>query len=460
MNRQIVKATARNVKGIHYVEIFPRDLTIVGGKNGQGKSSLLDAIAYTLGGASLCPEAPIRHGETEATCEIELSGDQKFLVKRRWYTGEDGEVKTTLTIKTPEGHTVGSPQAVLDRITGKLGFDPCRFMSLPKREQLQQLQQLLGIDPKPLNDKKKSIYDERAATNRLLNLERTRQRDMPTFPEVAGSVSVEEMTQELLQLEQANKAARDEQAKLRARVREASVIVQQSQEEVRGAQRRVDGARKDVEALRQRLREAEEALESERVSHMKAAASLAKAEESAQEAEKFLASYVPVILSPGPIVEKIAHAENLNAKWNANVAAQRQLQTVERLEAESKRLTGLMEAIDEEMMALMKKASWPVEGLGMNEESVTYKGIPFSQLSAAEQRLVAFSVGLKSCKSPFVFIHDGSLLDEDSLDHFARMAAEAHVQLFVERVGSGSECHIVIEGGVVKLSQQGYVVAG
>ncbi len=53
-----------NVKRIRAVQIVPTadGLTVIGGRNGQGKTSVLDAIAWALGGNKLRPQNPNRDG--------------------------------------------------------------------------------------------------------------------------------------------------------------------------------------------------------------------------------------------------------------------------------------------------------------------------------------------------------------------------------------------------------------
>ena len=59
---RIVSLTAENVKRISAVHIVPGDggVVLIGGRNAQGKSSVLDSIMYALGGASAIPDEPIR----------------------------------------------------------------------------------------------------------------------------------------------------------------------------------------------------------------------------------------------------------------------------------------------------------------------------------------------------------------------------------------------------------------
>ena len=59
---KINKLEIENVKRIKAVKIEPtaNGLTIVGGKNNQGKTSVLDSIAWALGGEKYRPSQALR----------------------------------------------------------------------------------------------------------------------------------------------------------------------------------------------------------------------------------------------------------------------------------------------------------------------------------------------------------------------------------------------------------------
>ena len=61
---KINKLEIENVKRIKAVKIEPRanGLTIVGGDNNQGKTSVLDSIAWALGGEKYRPSQAQREG--------------------------------------------------------------------------------------------------------------------------------------------------------------------------------------------------------------------------------------------------------------------------------------------------------------------------------------------------------------------------------------------------------------
>jgi DNA repair exonuclease SbcCD ATPase subunit len=111
-NMRIINLQVENVMGIKAIDITPADdLVILGGDNGAGKSSVLNAIAFALGGVSEIPEKPIHEGEAKAKILVNL-GD---LVVTRILTRTEKGYNTTLEVRTADGAKLSSPQAILDK---------------------------------------------------------------------------------------------------------------------------------------------------------------------------------------------------------------------------------------------------------------------------------------------------------------------------------------------------------
>lgn len=61
---KITNLELENIKRIKAVQLTPSEsgLTVIGGNNGQGKTSVLDGIAWALGGDKFKPSQPQRDG--------------------------------------------------------------------------------------------------------------------------------------------------------------------------------------------------------------------------------------------------------------------------------------------------------------------------------------------------------------------------------------------------------------
>lgn len=155
---RIIKLQAENVKRLKAVEITPDgNLQVIAGRNAQGKSSVLDAIWFALGGgaAQRSTARPVRDGEDHASVVLDL-GD--MVVTRTW-TGD----KTALKVESPEGAVFRSPQTLLDGLIGRLSFDPLAFSQQDEKTQLAELLTLveLPFDPAQLDEQRSQLYAER-----------------------------------------------------------------------------------------------------------------------------------------------------------------------------------------------------------------------------------------------------------------------------------------------------------
>ena len=111
--------------------------------------------------------------------------------------------------------------------------------------------------------------------------------------------------------------------------------------------------------------------------------------------------------------------------------------------------------IDEAKQDLLSKAKFPIEGLSFDESGVYYNETPFSQCSSAERLRVSTAMGMAALnKDPnglkIILIRDGSLLDADNLKMISDMAEKNGYQVWIERVGEGQECTVIIEDGYLK----------
>ena len=349
---RIVKLEAENIKAIKAVEITPAGhLVEITGRNGQGKSSVLDSIWWALAGASAVDPVPIRTGETEARIRLDLG---EIVVTRHFAERENGPAATRLTVETAEGARFPSPQALLDGLLGALAFDPLAFSRLPPREQYVQIRDMVGLDFDADEAANCADYDARTEANRNAKAKRanadaiTVSDDAPAEP-----VSVTALMAELDAADAANRE-RDQRADRRTRT--------------------LDACRDhEAEADRRDARAAELRAEADKM-----ATAAAQARKDAVAARKRVADAPPLPdpIDTAPIRERIAGAEEVNAA----VARRERKATItadaEAAEAESKRLTEAMDTRKADMLKRLEAADMPVDGLGMADGAVTLNGHP------------------------------------------------------------------------------------
>lgn len=398
MTLKVLNLKAENFKRIKAIDITPDgDMVFVGGKNAQGKTSVLDAIWAALAGgeAARAIKKPIRDGESFAEVTLDLG---EYIVKRRWTKDDAG----TLTVTAPSGAKFSSPQKMLDEIIGARAFDPLAFTRLPAKDQVTSLLGLvdLEVDLDELAAKRKGLFDQRTEIGR-------QGKALGEAPPLYEGVPDEEQSA----------------ADLVARIREAQ-----------------DTARSNA------------ALEAESLA---ATARVAQLEQELAEAQATASGLSNREIQPHEDPEKLeadlAAVEDTNQKVRHNQAARQTDKQRDALRTTYDTLTASIETLDKQKVNALAAAEFPVPGLSFGDDGVTLKGVPFSQASAAEQLKVSTALAIAANPSLRVLrILDGSLLDSDSLKIIADMAKDNDYQVWVEVVDETGEIGFVIEDGEVR----------
>lgn len=411
---RVVKLEAENFKRLSAVEITPdpdASTVTIAGRNAQGKSSVIDALWSALAGSAAAKgtstSRPIRDGESSARVTVDL-GD--IVVTRTW-TGD----KTALKVESKDGARYTSPQRMLDEMIGRLSFDPLAFASLSAKAQQAELLALveLPFDPELLADERATAFSERTDVGRLV---KQLQGQLDGFGEIPDGTPDEVQSVSVLVEEL-----------------DAAVALQSAAERAAGA----------VAAARDSVAYAE--------------AELAKAEallaQNTRNYELALGAQAEVADPPDveAIRSRIAGLDAVNAAVREKQSRGRVAEQLESASADYERLTARIRECDETRSAGLAGAEFPVEGLGFDDEGVTFRGVPFAQASAAERLRVSVAMAMAlNPKVRIIRITDGSLLDEDNLALIESMAADNEFQVWVEVVGDRGGQAVVIEDGAVK----------
>lgn len=424
--RKIIGLAAENFKRLKAVNINPDGtLCIVSGKNAQGKSSVLDAVWSALGGANASPPRPIRNGSKRALVELDL-GD--LIVTRTWYSEQ-----STLTVRDADSAKLGTPQRILDRLVGKLGFDPLAFTRMDARTQAETLRKLVGIDLGDLAMRRDALTEERKELNRAIKQQKGQ---LAGLPEPAPDTPADPVDTEALLAEL--RAAREDQ---------------QANEQIRAARARLGNTRQSVVD-----RIAEIDREIARLTEARDKANGRLAEIDAEQAE--LDAQMGELVDPpiADLEQRLADAQGVNQRVRDKRERDALRQSILDNEIHADDLTAQLAAIDAEKAKRLAEAAsrLPVPGLGFDEDGVTLDGVPLEQASSAQQIRAglaisaALSNGLK-----VALIRDGSLLDEDGLRAVHEWAEREGVQVFMERVADPKDgMGIVIEDGTVIADRQ------
>ena len=411
---KITSISVRNFERIISADVTPgTHLFIVGGKNGHGKSSLLDAVKSVLGGKRASPDEAVHFGAEQADTTIKLDNGLEIRKKIK----PDGSESVSVT-RSIDGALakVSSPQQLLSQLAGSLALDPFALMRLDDKAQLKVLRDLTGLDTSSFDVAEKKAFDERTDVGRR-GKELSAQIEGIPLDESAPTAPAD--TAELMRQLAA------EQAKTSA--------VEAGKRSIEAAQRKVASAEAEVERLTALLAQAESAAATAR-------SELVRVSESA-----------PCDAgNDAPIREAIANASDDNARYEAQV---RRRKLVEQRQAMTDKWQALTSTIDKaraDKAAAIAAAKMPIDGLELTETGVRYLGAPLKQASSAQQLQV--SLAIAAALAPqlrTLLIREGALLDEDSLAAVAKFCESNDIQVLMERVGIGEECSIVMHDGMV-----------
>ena len=402
---KIIALEAENVKKLRYVWLEPDGtLQVIGGRNAQGKSSVLDAVWLALGGgdASRNIGRPVRDGETTAKVMLDL-GD--IIVTRTWDT-KGSKLKVTRSDHTE----IKAPQGILDALVGKLSFDPLEFTRMNARAQRDTLLGLidLPIDLDALDTARQQAFDERTQIGRD-------EKALGEIPKVEKGAPTEEASP----------------SELIAKIREIEAANYQITQTAAYHESAVERAKSLKETIAQLT--ADLAQQEQDVTRLAAEVATAGNPKSTAELEAQLADL---------------ETHNVTARANSTALAKAAEAKALRKAYDTKTME--IQKIDADKAAALATAVMPVPGLGITSEGLTYQGVPLSQASSAEQIRVSLAMGMAlNPRLKMLMIHDGSLLDTDSMTAIHTQATEHGYQILVERVGDGDEGAIILEDGEI-----------
>lgn len=425
---KIVQLTATNIQRLYAVDITPDSpLVKICGKNGEGKSSVLDSICSAIGGKAYVNDVPIRQGAESAEVVIRLDNGVTI---RRTFTESGTYLKVT---GAPNGK---SGQAALDDLLGKLGFDPLAFMRMEARQQAQTLRDLLGLDFTEHDADRKRLYDERTIVNRRLDEMRAAVATLPHYPDAPDAeVSSADV---LAKIEAAQKHNSQQVTLSAAQTQARAALVQ--------ANSAIATTRATIAALEKQLATAKATLATQQ-------SASAAAEHAVCKAQEAVAHFEP--MDTTDLKAQLAGAEETNRQVRANAQRAAAIAEGQAKKAHADELTDSIIHLDEQKDATLESTAFPVPGLSFADDQVTYNGLPFSMASTAEQQRVSVAIGAAmNPKLKVIIIREGSLLDKRSLASLHEMAVEKDYQIWLERVTNGEESadgtSIVIEDGRVK----------
>lgn len=394
-----------NVKRVKAVQFEPSadGLTIIGGRNGQGKTSVLDAIAWALGGNNYKPSVPERDGAlVPPNLHIELSNG--LIVERK---GKN----STLKVTDPNGNKSG--QQLLNEFVSTLALDLPKFINGSDKDKADSLLKILGIGDvlSQLDTKENQLYAQRTEVGRIADRKKKAADEMPMYPNVPKEpVSATELIkeqQEILARNGENERKRQDAARYERMLAETQIAFDEAKAALQKAEQDCLTARKSAEDLH---------------------------DESTDELEK-----------------NLAEIEALNIKIRANSTKEAAEIEANNLQQEYDGLTEQIESVREERNKLLDSAELPLPGLSVKDGKLIYNNMPWDGMSGSDQLKVATAIVRKlNPQCGFVLMDKLEQMDLETLQEFGVWLKQEGLQVIATRVSTGNECSIIIEDGMVK----------
>jgi hypothetical protein len=416
----VIKLSVDSYRRITAVDIAPTQVQVVGGRNGQGKTSLLDAICVALFGPKWdATTEPIHEGSNTATIVVgldDVAGHGPLTVTRTYRTGKAGAVTTKVEVTRPDGSTLSAPQTVLDELIGRLGANPGEFLALPEKQQRAAVLKLVDLpfDLDALEAERRALYDDRTVVGRDVAAAKALvAAETDPGPGETEPISVADAAKAWADAVAANTAAAAHQGRVE----------------------------RSADAL---------AHSAARVADLETQLAAAKAElAAAGTAHQLLIDERPETVDEQPLADQVRDLEAINRDRAARARYQLLVATADDLVRHQTSLTAQINEIDRRKDEALQAAVMPAPGLTITEAGIDLNGHPFTQASQAERLRVALAIAAAADPTVRVaVIRDASLFDDDSLAAIAEWATANDYQVFLEVVGDAGG--VVIEDGAVK----------
>ena len=419
MSVKITALEAENVKRIKAVALTPSPtgLTLVGGNNNQGKTSVLDALAWALGGDRFRPDAAQRDGAL-APAHLKVTLSNGVVVERK---GKNA----SLTVTDPTGRRSG--QQLLNAFVEPLALDLPRFMEASDKEKADILLRIIGIGTElhTRDMEIKALYDKRTFTGQLAAQKKHFAEELISYPD-----------------------APEEPVSASDLIRQQQEILARNGENQR-KRNQLDKLIDEKNQLNFTLRDLDEKIEDLKEEYKQTQAKSTDLENQIFQARKSAAQLQDE--STAELEASIRDIEEINQKVRANLEKSRAEDEAARYASDYDKLTEQITQKRADRMALLNGADLPLPGLGVENGALTYNGKHWRDMSGSDQlRVAAAIVRRLNPDCGFVLLDKLEQMDMATLSEFARWLEAEGLQAIATRVSTGSECQIIIEDGMVK----------
>lgn len=414
-----------NVKRVRTVayEPSPDGLTLIGGKNSQGKTSVLDSIAWALGGNKFAPDSPQRD-DSSAPPHIKVVLDNGLVVERK---GKNSD----LTVTDPSGKRFG--QKLLDSFVSQLALDLPKFMNANDKEKADVLLKVIGVGDQlqAIDQEHQAMYNKRQAFYSLMTSKQAYAAELPEYPDApeqpVSALDLIQQNAEILARNGENQKKRDKVAQLF----ETKALLT---EKYNVKARQYADLARDLEQLAGQLQHIDDDID------------IAK-----KTAEQLIDE------STDEIQAKIAHIDEINEHVRANQAKTAAQIEADMMSRQYAQMSAEIDELREKRRALLEGANLPLPNLSVEGGCLTYKGHKWGDMSGSDQLIVAASIIRKlNPQCQFILMDKLEQMDLDTLNSFNTWLKAQGLQVIATRVSTGNECQIIIEDGLIKPEEPVY----
>ena len=404
MSMKINKLEIENVKRIKAVKVEPKanGLTVIGGNNNQGKTSVLDSIAWALGGERYKPSQATREGSViPPTLHIVMNNG--LVVERK---GKNSALKVT----DPNGQKAG--QQLLNEFVEQLALDLPKFMEASGTEKAKILLQIIGVGPQlaQIEQQEEELYQERLYIGRTADQKEKFAKEQPYFADAPKDLI---SASELIRQQQEILARNGEN--------------QRKREQLHQLEQKYQRINEQITALLAEQKQVENDLETARKS------ALNLNDESTEELE-----------------QNISNIEEINRKVRANLDKEKAEDDAKTYRDQYNSLTKDLEDVRDKKAQLLNSAELPLPELSVKEGELIYKGQKWDNMSGSDRLKVSTAIVRKlNPNCGFVLLDKLEQMDMKSLQEFGEWLEAEGLQAIATRVSTGDECSIIIEDGYV-----------
>lgn len=412
MTIKIASLTTENVKRVKsvHIEPSPNGLTIIGGNNNNGKTSILDSIAWALGGNKYRPSKAQREGSVvPPTINLKLSNG--LIVERK---GKNSDLKVT----DPTGNKAG--QNLLDSFVEELAINLPKFINSSDKEKANTLLEIIGVGQQlyELECQEKEKYNMRRSIGQIADQKEKFAKEQPFYPEAPKTlVSITDLItqqQDILAKNGENQRKRDMTDQLHRQATQLMAEIERQENTLANLKAQYQSVLRDYDVAQKTSEQLQD--------------------ESTEELE-----------------ESIANIEAINIKVRANLDREKAEQDAAEYRAQYSSLTTEIESLRKQRMDLLQNADLPLEGLSVEDGELLYNGQRWDNMSGSQQLMVSTAIVRKlKPECGFVLIDKLEQMDMQTLNEFGAWLEQEGLQAIATRVSTGDECSIIIEDGYVK----------